>query len=87
MKEYKEVRDILDDLINREIGKKEAETAIMNFKDPMTLTMTANSVRSIGDFTSLRNQVLVVFETDLKYEDAERIFKPGLNVNLTKSKH
>lgn len=86
MKEYKTIKEILDDLINREIGKSEAEEAILKFKVPTMLTMSVNSVRSIMSSWKNTQQTMIVLETDINFEDAEIIFKKGLKVDVTKSK-
>lgn len=47
MKEYKTIREILDDLINREIGKSEAEVAIKELINPKSKMIDAKRVREM----------------------------------------
>lgn len=47
MKEYKTIREILDDLISREIGKSEAEVAINELINPKPKMIDAKRVREM----------------------------------------
>lgn len=47
MKEYETIKEILDDLINREIGKSEAEGAINELINPKPKMIDAKRVREM----------------------------------------
>ena len=86
MKEYKTIKEILDDLINREIGKSEAEEAIQKHKDASMLIMSVDSVRSIKDIASMQEKTFILLNTDIHYAEAELVFSKGMKLNITKAK-
>lgn len=82
MKEYKTIKEILEDLINREIGKSEAEKAIEQFNGQEGLIAEVNQVLQTRDITRPGTYSSLVLETDRPFDRLQQVFLRGRKVKI-----
>jgi hypothetical protein len=83
MKEYKAIKEILDDLINREIGKMEAEKAINEFKAPNQITATTEGVHARRSALYPEEETILGLLMVESYPVVNQMFPPGTKVKIT----